>query len=70
MLKLLPPGYSVEGRGHKRLIDPAGDPVRRHDGKPLTVPNTPGDRRAMKIMQLRLRQCGIETKTPTTKETR
>ena len=60
VLKLLPAGYTLAGKGHKRLVDPGGAVVRRYDGKPLTVPNSPGDHRALKIMRTRLRECGID----------
>lgn len=62
VLALLPPGYSVSnasGKGHSRLIAPDGEPVRRPDGMPLTLPNSPGCRRSLVIMRSRLRACGL-----------
>lgn len=61
--KLAKLGYSLDHLGGKTkhvLVGPDGEVVRRPNGMPFLIPNSPSDRRAYEIIRQRLREVGID----------
>jgi hypothetical protein len=62
ILALLPRGYSISrlgGKGHPRVIDENGEPVRGPDGMPVHICSSPSDYRSMRNDIARLRRAGV-----------
>jgi hypothetical protein len=60
LLKHLPDGYEVmQTNGHSMLLDPAGVAVRRPNGLPIRICNTPGDARALVNDLSKIKRAGV-----------